>query len=58
MKEQPDVKWRGNNLKIFPWTFILHKLGLKILSRYGDRALKLFLKSTWIAIEYVGYVNS
>ena len=40
MKEQPDVKVTGNNLKIYPQTFIWHKLGINTLSHYGDRALE------------------
>ena len=35
MKERPDVKWPGNNLRIFPWAFTWYELGLNTLSRYG-----------------------
>ena len=38
MKERSDVKVTPYDLKIFPWTFIWHKLGLNTLSRYRDRA--------------------
>ena len=44
MKERSDVKWPTHNLKIFPWTFIWHKLGLNTLSRYRDRATETFPK--------------
>ena len=38
MKERPDVKVTGNNVKICPRTGVWHELGLNTLSRYGDRA--------------------
>ena len=50
MKEPPDIKWPGNYLEIFPWTFIWHKWGLNTLSRYGDRAPETLPKITSIAI--------
>ena len=50
MKEQPDINVTSYNLQIFPWTFIWLKVCLNTLSRYGDRALKLCLKSVGIGI--------
>ena len=44
MKEWSDVKVTIHNLKIFPWTFIWHKLGLNILSRFRDRAAETLPK--------------
>ena len=38
MQEQPDVNWTGNNLKIFPLTFIWHKLDLNTSSHFKDSA--------------------
>ena len=44
MKKWSDVKVTIHNLKIFPWTFIWHKLDLNTLSRYRDRAAETLPK--------------
>ena len=44
MKKRSDVKVTTYNLKIFPWTFIWHKLGLNTFSHYRDRAAETLPK--------------
>ena len=44
MKERSDVKVNTHTLKIFPWSFIWHKLSLNTLSCYRDRAVETWNK--------------
>ena len=61
MKEWSDVKVTKHNLKIFPWTFIWHKLGLNTFSRYRDRVTETLSKINANCysktINIVGYLN-
>ena len=58
MKERSDIKVTIHNLKIFPWTFIWHGLGLNTLSRYRDRAAETLPKIMGIVIaKQEDYLN-